>query len=78
VKKNLKCVIFGSLIWGSIMTLAIIQPQEPILYDNNLSHELVIINPRTYSYVVLNKEQKDEEQRNDWVGQEHLNQYFNR
>ena len=24
------------------------------------------------------KEQKDEEQRNDWVGQEHLNQYFNR
>lgn len=24
------------------------------------------------------KEQKDEEQRNDWVGQDHLNQYFNR
>jgi len=24
------------------------------------------------------KEQKDEEMRNDWVGQEHLNQYFNR
>jgi len=24
------------------------------------------------------KEQKDEEQRNDWVGQEYLNQYFNR
>lgn len=23
------------------------------------------------------KEQKDEEMRNDWVGQEHLNQYFN-
>ena len=24
------------------------------------------------------KVQKDEEQKNDWVGQEHLNQYFNR
>ena len=24
------------------------------------------------------KEQKDEEMRNNWVGQEHLNQYFNR
>lgn len=24
------------------------------------------------------KEQKDEEQKSDWVGQEHLNQYFNR
>ncbi len=24
------------------------------------------------------KEQKDEEMKNDWVGQEHLNQYFNR
>lgn len=24
------------------------------------------------------KQQKDEEQRNDWVGQDHLNQYFNR
>ncbi len=60
MKKNFIYVLFSSLIWGSLITLVLVQPQKPIFYETHLSDELMTIDQKQHSYLMLNKEQKDE------------------